>query len=166
MQLTSVCLRYIDSSSTSYYNPKIQVSSHLLWFYSLVCVGPGRSGETTKTGFLATQLRVALSLIPSIKELIKIATKFDNQIANSPKKEIKENIVHIIVPFQTLCCLFISEIDSRLQTHSSHIMRKPVFLFLKPGTTQTRQQAVQPQKMAIDLKFRIKKLGKIILSKQ
>ena len=28
-----------------YLNPKFQVSSHLLWLYSLVCVGPGRKPD-------------------------------------------------------------------------------------------------------------------------
>ena len=28
--------------SLFYPNPKFQISSHLLWVYSLVCVGPGR----------------------------------------------------------------------------------------------------------------------------
>ena len=31
--------------SLSYLNPKFQASSYLLWLYSLVCVGPGRTPE-------------------------------------------------------------------------------------------------------------------------
>ena len=31
--------------SLYYLNPKFQASSHLLWLYSLVCVGPGRKPE-------------------------------------------------------------------------------------------------------------------------
>ena len=37
-----------------FFNPKFQASSHLLWLYSPVCVGPG--GKTPKTGFLMTQI--------------------------------------------------------------------------------------------------------------
>ena len=33
------------SRSLSYLNPKFQASSHLVWLYSLVCVGPGRKPE-------------------------------------------------------------------------------------------------------------------------
>ena len=35
-----LCFRYIDS--TILLNPKFQASSHRLWLYSPVCVGPGR----------------------------------------------------------------------------------------------------------------------------
>ena len=34
--------------------PKFQASSHLMWFYSPVCVEPGR--KTPKTGFLTSRL--------------------------------------------------------------------------------------------------------------
>ena len=49
-----LCFRYTDSSdqrfvfairivqSLYYLHPKLQASSHLLWLYRLVCVGPGR----------------------------------------------------------------------------------------------------------------------------
>ena len=38
-----LCFRYRDSTQSLYFlNPKFQASSHLLWLYSLVCVGPGR----------------------------------------------------------------------------------------------------------------------------
>ena len=37
-----LCFRYMDWKSLFYLNPKFQASSYLLWFYSLVCVGPGR----------------------------------------------------------------------------------------------------------------------------
>ena len=33
-----LCFRYTDTTL----NPKFQASSHLVWLYSLVCVGPGR----------------------------------------------------------------------------------------------------------------------------
>ena len=36
-----LCFRYIVQS-LYYLNPKSQVTSHLLWLYSPVCVGPGR----------------------------------------------------------------------------------------------------------------------------
>ena len=36
-----LCFRYIVQS-LYFLNPKFQASSHLLWLYSLVCVGPGR----------------------------------------------------------------------------------------------------------------------------
>ena len=39
-----LCFRYMDSTIPllSTVNPKFQASSHLMWVYSLVCVGPGR----------------------------------------------------------------------------------------------------------------------------
>ena len=37
-----LCFRYTDSKSLYYINPKFQASSHFLWLYSPVCVGPGR----------------------------------------------------------------------------------------------------------------------------
>ena len=39
-----LCFRYMDSTVLSLYfqNSKFQASSHLLWLYRLVCVGPGR----------------------------------------------------------------------------------------------------------------------------
>ena len=40
--------------SLCYLHPKFQASSHLLWLYRRVYVGPGR--ETPKTGFLTTRL--------------------------------------------------------------------------------------------------------------
>ena len=43
-------------------NPKFQASSHLLWLYSPVCVGPGQ--KHPKTGFLTT--RPILVLIVTI----------------------------------------------------------------------------------------------------
>ena len=36
-----LCFRYIVQS-LYFLNPKVQASSHLVWLYSLVCVGPGR----------------------------------------------------------------------------------------------------------------------------
>ena len=38
-----LCFRYKDTTIQSLYflNPKFQASSHLLWLYSPVCVGPG-----------------------------------------------------------------------------------------------------------------------------
>ena len=40
-----LCFRYIESKSLFYLNPKFQASSHLLWLYSMVYVGPGRKPE-------------------------------------------------------------------------------------------------------------------------
>ena len=37
-----LCFRYTDSTTLYFLNPKFQTSSHLLWLYSLVCIGPGR----------------------------------------------------------------------------------------------------------------------------
>ena len=37
-----LCFRYTDSTIPLLLNPKFQASSHLLWSYSPVCVGPGR----------------------------------------------------------------------------------------------------------------------------
>ena len=37
-----LCFRYHIVQSLYFLNPKFQASSHLLWLYSLVCVGPGR----------------------------------------------------------------------------------------------------------------------------
>ena len=37
-----LCFRYTDSSIPLLPTSEIQVSSHLLWLYSPVCVGPGR----------------------------------------------------------------------------------------------------------------------------
>ena len=37
-----LCFRYRIVQSLSFLNPKLHASSHLLWLYSLVCVGPGR----------------------------------------------------------------------------------------------------------------------------
>ena len=39
-----LCFRYSDST-IFFLNPKFQASSHLLWLYSLVCVGPGLKPE-------------------------------------------------------------------------------------------------------------------------
>ena len=35
-----LCFRYTDSTVPNYLNPKFQASSHLLWMYSPVSVGP------------------------------------------------------------------------------------------------------------------------------
>ena len=40
-----LCIRYIDSTILLFPNLKFQASSHLLWLYSPVCVGPGRKPE-------------------------------------------------------------------------------------------------------------------------
>ena len=40
-----LCFRYTDSTIPLPLNPKFQASSHLLWLYSLVSVGPGRKPE-------------------------------------------------------------------------------------------------------------------------
>ena len=48
-----LCFRYTDSTIPLLLNPKFQPSSHLLWLYSPVCVGPGQ-----KTGFLTTRLNL------------------------------------------------------------------------------------------------------------
>ena len=37
-----LCFRCTDSTIPNYLNPKFQASSHLLWMYSPVSVGPGR----------------------------------------------------------------------------------------------------------------------------
>ena len=37
-----LCFRYTDSTIPLQLNPKFQASSHLLWMYSPVCVGPGQ----------------------------------------------------------------------------------------------------------------------------
>ena len=38
-----LCFRHTDTVQfLIYLNPKFQISSHLLWLYSPVCVGPGR----------------------------------------------------------------------------------------------------------------------------
>ena len=47
-----LCFGYTDSTIPLL--PKFQASSHLLWLYSPVCVGPGR--KPPKTGFLTTRL--------------------------------------------------------------------------------------------------------------
>ena len=46
--------------SLYFLNPKFQASSHLLWLYSPVCVGPGR--KPPKTGFLTTRLECQRSV--------------------------------------------------------------------------------------------------------
>ena len=38
-----LCFRYMDSTIPPL--PKFQASSHLLWLYSLICVGPGREPQ-------------------------------------------------------------------------------------------------------------------------
>ena len=41
-----LCFRYVYIEQTLFYlNPKFQVSSHLLWLCSPVCVGPGRKSR-------------------------------------------------------------------------------------------------------------------------
>ena len=40
-----LCFRYIDSTIPLVSNPKFQASSHLLWLYSLICVGPDKKPE-------------------------------------------------------------------------------------------------------------------------
>ena len=41
-----LCFRYIDTIQSLYFlNLKFQASSHLLWLYSPVCVGPGRKPQ-------------------------------------------------------------------------------------------------------------------------
>ena len=37
-----LCFRYTDSTIPLLHKPKFQASSHLIWLYSAVCVGPGR----------------------------------------------------------------------------------------------------------------------------
>ena len=36
-----LCFRYTDNTTLFFLNPKFQKSSHLLWLYSPICVGPG-----------------------------------------------------------------------------------------------------------------------------
>ena len=43
-----------------YLNPKFQASSHLLWLYSLVCVGPC---QKLKTNFLTTRLNLQSEML-------------------------------------------------------------------------------------------------------
>ena len=40
-----LCFHYMDSTIPLLPNPKFQASSHLLYLYSLVCVGQGRKPE-------------------------------------------------------------------------------------------------------------------------
>ena len=40
-----LCFRYTDSTIPLLYKSKFQASSHLLWLYSLVCVGPGQKPQ-------------------------------------------------------------------------------------------------------------------------
>ena len=37
-----LCFHYMDSTIPLLPNSKLQAASHLLWLYSLVCVGPGQ----------------------------------------------------------------------------------------------------------------------------
>ena len=57
-----LCFRFIVrllAHCIYFINPKLKGSSHLLWLYSPVCVGPGL---TTNTGFLTTRLTLLCSL--------------------------------------------------------------------------------------------------------
>ena len=65
-----LCFRYIDSTILFFLNPKLQASSHLLWLYSLVCVGPGRKPQ-----------RPVFSLRGSnvIKELVQVKSACSNK---------------------------------------------------------------------------------------
>ena len=40
-----LCFRYLDSRIPLLLNPKFEAFSHLVWLYSLVCVGPGRKSR-------------------------------------------------------------------------------------------------------------------------
>ena len=55
--------RYLDSAIPLLPNPKFQASSHILWLYSPVCVGPGRS---PKTSFLIRRLILPFLTMNSI----------------------------------------------------------------------------------------------------
>ena len=57
-QLISAFVLATYTVQSSYFlNPKFQVSSHLLWLYGPVCVGPGWK---LRTGFLATWLMIVI----------------------------------------------------------------------------------------------------------
>ena len=62
-----LCFRYIDSTIPLLPNQKFQASSHLLWLYSPVCVGPGRNQNV---GFLMTWLIFSLEGLISLNPLI------------------------------------------------------------------------------------------------
>ena len=43
--ISALCFRYTASTIPPFLNTKFQASSHLVWLYSLVCVGPGRKPQ-------------------------------------------------------------------------------------------------------------------------
>ena len=77
-----LCIRYMDST-----NPllaKSEISSHLLWLYSPLCVGPGRKPQ--KTAFLTSRL-----ICNSSRETLSsgFPTRSDTNRAVKPQKIVR-----------------------------------------------------------------------------
>ena len=72
--------------SLYFLNPKFQASSHRLWLYSLVCVGPGRKPQRpvfSQRGSIVThsldrRLSKMLSTIDEDQQLVRTAFSFAN----------------------------------------------------------------------------------------
>ena len=76
--------------SLFYVNPKFQASSHLLWLYSLLCVGPGRTPR--RPGFSQRGSYSNTAQISMRENLcILISTRFSINSLYSKKKAMNRN---------------------------------------------------------------------------
>ena len=78
--------------SLYYLHPKFQASSHLLWLYSLVCVGPGRKPED--------QFSQNEAQIQNFKPLVIFngyTGWFVSDLVRNPKDRFSCNKAHIIL---------------------------------------------------------------------
>ena len=87
--------------SLYFLNPKYQASSHLLWQYSLVCVGPGQ--RKTKTGFLTrliwNSLPQKLREITSIEQFRSQVGTWSGGYAHARSFQTVKFYVHLSVVF-------------------------------------------------------------------
>ena len=122
--------------SLCFLNPKFQVSSHLLWLSSPVCVGPGRKprrpvfwrrGSCLKTYISAKDEELRCDVMAGYSGLVDI-------------------LVWEQFTFSLICCSCCLTLNLKM----SHGMRKPTMWILTRSDTN---QAVQPLEMARGLKF-------------
>ena len=76
-----LCFRYIDRQivqSLFFLNTKFQASSHLVWLYSLVCMGPGRKPEDrfshNEAHIMSPQIYLLFCIFVAIRQSDKYIT--------------------------------------------------------------------------------------------
>ena len=89
--------------SIYYLNPKFQASSHLLWLYSLVCVGPGRKPRRpvfSERGSNVLQYHKSPKVSDS-QNVAEITIKFKQRGLSIEKVCLKGGMTNSVDPDQT-----------------------------------------------------------------